>query len=127
MDNGLPLGVEVREVIRETPSVSTIRFDHRFSFNPGQFVMVWVPGVDEIPMALSSADSITVQNVGPATSALTAMYAGDKIGLRGPFGNGFETREGTLAIAGGVGARPPVSPRHDRRGQGLYYRGKNRQ
>ena len=106
MDNGLPLGVEVQEVIRETPSVSTIRFDHRFSFKPGQFVMVWVPGVDEVPMALSSSNSITVQNVGTATSALTAMHPGDMIGIRGPFGNGFETREGTLAIAGGVGAAP---------------------
>lgn len=106
MGDQLPVGVRVTEIVRETPSVSTIWFDHRFSFSPGQFIMVWVQGVDEVPMALSSPSSITVQRVGDATSALLAMKKGDTIGIRGPFGNGFALEDNTLAIAGGVGAAP---------------------
>ncbi len=106
MNDRLPAGARIVDVQRETPSISTIRFDRSFSFVPGQFVMVWVPGVDEVPMALSSADSITVQNVGEATAALTAMSPGDLVGIRGPFGTGFPLTRGTLAIAGGLGAAP---------------------
>ncbi len=68
MGDHLPAGVRITEVVRETPSVSTLWFDQRFSFNPGQFVMVWVPGIDEVPMALSSPSSITVQKAGDATA-----------------------------------------------------------
>jgi dihydroorotate dehydrogenase electron transfer subunit len=93
-------------VKEETPSVRTFFFDLSFSFSPGQFVMVWVPGIDEIPMALSSENSITVQNVGDATAALFGIAEGGKIGIRGPFGNGFSRAEKVLAIAGGVGAAP---------------------
>jgi dihydroorotate dehydrogenase electron transfer subunit len=106
MDEGLPRTVAIMAVRQETPSIRTISFDHGFAFSPGQFVMVWVPGVDEIPMALSAADSVTVQKVGEATSALSSLSAGDTIGLRGPFGNGFTIGERMLAIAGGVGAAP---------------------
>jgi len=68
--------------------------------------MVWVPGVDEIPMALSSASSITVQRVGDATAVLFRLRPGDSIGIRGPFGNGFPRGKRMLAVAGGVGAAP---------------------
>ena len=98
--------LEIREVVKESPSVRTLYFGESFSFCPGQFVMVWVPGIDEVPMALSSASSITVQDVGEATAALCGMRPGDLIGIRGPFGNGFPEGDGILAIAGGVGAAP---------------------
>ncbi len=106
MPEGLPVPVTIRQVKQETPSVRTFFFDTPFPLSPGQFVMVWVPGTDEIPMALSSENSITVQNVGDATAALFKMGEGGKIGIRGPFGNGFSRGEKYLAIAGGVGAAP---------------------
>ena len=106
MDDGLPVTVEVREIIRETPSIRTLRFDRKFAFRPGQFVMVWVPGLDEVPMALSAEDSISVQKVGDATAALFSLETGDRIGIRGPFGNGFPEGKNILAIAGGIGAAP---------------------
>ncbi len=106
MSEGLPLARQIEEVTRESPSVRTIFFREPLEFCPGQFVMVWVPGIDEIPMALSSARSITVQNVGEATAALCALGPGDQIGFRGPFGNGFPETGRVLAIAGGVGAAP---------------------
>ncbi len=96
----------ITEIVEESPSVRTLYFAEPFAFRAGQFVMVWVPGVDEVPMALSSARSITVQNVGEATAALCGMRAGDLIGIRGPFGNGYPDGGRILAVAGGVGAAP---------------------
>jgi dihydroorotate dehydrogenase electron transfer subunit len=106
MDDQLPVQVSLTEIKNETPSIKTFFFDRSFSFEPGQFVMVWVPGVDEIPMALSSANSITVQKAGDATGAMFELEAGASLGIRGPFGNGFTQGERMLVIAGGVGAAP---------------------
>jgi dihydroorotate dehydrogenase electron transfer subunit len=77
---------------------------------PGQFVMVWIPGIDEIPMSLSlieARQAITVEAKGEATRMLHDMQEGDRIGIRGPYGQGF-TLEGTrhLYVAGGTGAAP---------------------
>src|SRR5512143_215197 len=101
-----PAVVTVTRAVAETPSVTTLSFDRAFAFEPGQFVMVWVPGVDEVPMALSSAGSISVQRVGDATLALCAMVPGDRIGIRGPYGRGFPAGGKVLAVAGGIGAAP---------------------
>jgi dihydroorotate dehydrogenase electron transfer subunit len=106
MADGIPVPVSITQIRSETPAIRTFFFDREFVFHPGQFVMVWVPGVDEIPMALSSASSITVQNAGDATGALFGMGPGAKLGIRGPLGNGFTRGEKVLAIAGGVGAAP---------------------
>ncbi|HQD25757.1 MULTISPECIES: dihydroorotate dehydrogenase electron transfer subunit [Methanoculleus] len=109
MHEQMPHGVKITEIVEETPSIKTFIFDREIVARPGQFVMVWVPGVDEIPMALSTPSSITVQKVGDATAALFAMHEGDKIGLRGPYGNGFAVSGRTLVVAGGVGASPLLS------------------
>ena len=94
MSDQLPVQVSIAEIKNETPSVKTFFFDREFPFEPGQFVMVWVPGVDEVPMALSSANGITVQKVGDATGAMFNLVAGESFGVRGAFGDG------------GVGAAP---------------------
>ena len=76
---------------------------------PGQYAMIWIPGVDEIPMSLStikpgSESSITVRLVGEATKALYNMKVEEKIGVRGPFGNGYEIKGvSPLLVAGGTG------------------------
>jgi len=100
------IAVEILEMYEETPSVKTITFSPSFDIRPGQFCMVWVPGVDEVPMGFSSENSISVQQVGEATNALCSLAPGDKIGIRGPLGNGFSPKGRVLAIAGGVGAAP---------------------
>ncbi len=106
MADGLPVTATITSVRKETPTIRTFLFEPVFAFRPGQFVMVWVPGIDEIPMALSSDRSITVQNVGDATGAMFDLGTGDRLGIRGPFGNGFSPGERVLAIGGGVGAAP---------------------
>lgn len=101
--------VVITEIIEESPSLRTFVFSRRFPAEPGQFCMVWVPGTDEIPMAFSAQNAITVQKVGEATEALFALSPGDEIGIKGPLGNGFTPPSGrTLAVAGGVGAAPPL-------------------
>ncbi len=106
MPDGLPTPVTIVRIKQETPTIRSFFFDRPFPFSPGQFVMVWVPGTDEIPMALSSENSITVQQVGDATEALFSLKKGAMLGIRGPFGNGFSKADRVLAIAGGVGAAP---------------------
>jgi dihydroorotate dehydrogenase electron transfer subunit len=82
------------------------------SYEPGQFVMVWVPGVDEIPMALWSAGlsyKILVEGKGDCSRALVAKKAGEKIGIRGPYGKPFQVRgKRILAVVGGTGTSPLV-------------------
>ena len=98
--------VTVTGVFEETPNIKTIEFDRKFVINPGQFCMVWVPGVDEVPMGFSSENSITIQKVGEATEALFSYEEGQKLGIKGPLGNGFSPKGKVLAVAGGVGAAP---------------------
>lgn len=105
-----PVNARIIKIVKETPNISTFFLDVSFESEPGQFVMVWIRGVDEIPMALSHENAITVQKVGPATSALFELKTGDSIGIRGPFGNGFKViGDNALLIAGGVGSAP-LSP-----------------
>jgi dihydroorotate dehydrogenase electron transfer subunit len=103
--------VRVIKKVRETDLVTSLYFDDGpCSFaNPGQFVMIWIPGLDEIPMSLSIIDkngpsAITVQNVGETTKVLCNSKIGDKIGIRGPFGNGYKIiGRKPLIVAGGTG------------------------
>ncbi len=102
-----PLNAVITKIVDETPTIKTFFFDTSFESIPGQFVMVWIHGVDEIPMALSYENAITVQKVGPATSALFELEVCDSVGIRGPLGNGFSIKKGhILLVAGGVGAAP---------------------
>jgi dihydroorotate dehydrogenase electron transfer subunit len=106
----LPLNATIVRITEESPSVRTFFFDNEFeTMESGQFVMVWIRGVDEVPMGLSRKNSITVQKVGEATSKLFELKEGDSFGLRGPFGRGFalpSKGEKILIIAGGVGSAP---------------------
>ncbi len=104
---------KVLKVDVETPTVKTLSFKDGLCARakPGQFVMIWAPGVDEVPMSISRAfeggASITVERVGEATEALHKLKAGDFIGVRGPFGTYFTPSRGSaLIVAGGTGAAP---------------------
>lgn len=111
-----PQIVEIKEVIEETPTIKTFRFDwdaEKYGRpNPGEFLMIWNFS-DEKPMSISNISkselSITVKNIGPFTSQLHGLKAGDKIGVRGSYGNGFRTdfkNKKLLIIGGGVGIAP---------------------
>jgi dihydroorotate dehydrogenase electron transfer subunit len=85
---------------------------------PGQFVMIWsfTGERGEKPMSISIIDKknneigITVKKVGEFTKRLHELSVGDKLGIRGPYGNGFDVEtienKNILAIGGGVGMAP---------------------
>jgi len=105
--------VEIRKVKDEAPQVKTIFFEDDLcaSSEPGQFLMVWIPRVDEIPLSVSSVagrlTSVTVKEVGEATHALNSMRRGSLIGIRGPFGSHFKViGESALVVGGGIGTAP---------------------
>lgn len=102
-----PKNAEIMEIVRETPTVRTLRFDLVLDPVPGQYLMVWVRGVDEIPMSISYRNGISVQLVGEATRAIYDLEVGDSLGLRGPLGNGFSlSGDKILLVGGGVGSAP---------------------
>jgi dihydroorotate dehydrogenase electron transfer subunit len=104
-----PLNSIISEVRLESPQIRTFQLDIDLDPAPGQYVMVWIRGVDEVPMSFSGQDTITVQCVGEATQSLFEMSAGSSIGLRGPLGNGFVLRgKNVLLIGGGVGTAPLI-------------------
>ena len=79
---------------------------------PGQFVMVWIPLENEKPMSLSYIGEdeigITVREIGNATKKLCEKKVGEYVGIRGPYGRGFDYTGITkaLVIGGGVGIAP---------------------
>lgn len=105
--------VKIAEVKNETDNVKSFIFcDEAASHaQPGQFVMIWIPGVDEIPMSLSVINprrnlvTLSVEKVGEATRKLHKMKIGDFLGVRGPFGKGYRVTEelkmGKVMIAAG--------------------------
>jgi dihydroorotate dehydrogenase electron transfer subunit len=98
---------KVSNSVREGEGMTTLRFAFDRPISPGQFLMVWVPGVDEVPMSVSfiyGEKGITVKEVGEATKALAHLKPGSSIGVRGPYGHGFDLIPGrTLIVGGGSG------------------------
>lgn len=109
--------VKIQEVKRESPTVKTFTFHDGVCSKArlGQFVMVWIPGVDEIPMSLSTMRSdgrcsITVAEVGEATKALHQRKPDELFGIRGPYGNSFTPANGNVMIVGGGTGLAPLVP-----------------
>ena len=85
--------------------------------DPGQFVMLSVLGIGEAPISITSSPSrsngdfeLCVRQVGDVTGALHRMEPGGKVGVRGPFGNGFPIDgmrgKDVLFAPGGLGLAP---------------------
>jgi dihydroorotate dehydrogenase electron transfer subunit len=106
----LPRMARIVQVIRETPLVKTFVFEADIDAQPGQFIMLWLPGVDEKPMSIAGMRPLTISvaKVGPMTTALHALDAGDYVGWRGPFGRPYmlERDRHALLVAGGYGSAP---------------------
>ncbi len=98
---------EIIEVKSTGKNIFVIRFKGIGRAKPGQFLMIWVPGVKEVPMSISSMDNgyeITFKVYGDATRKLSEMKAGERIFYRGPYGKPYPEPEGKIAyVAGGTG------------------------
>ncbi len=108
--------VQIEEIISETPTVKTLVFKDRLSYfaKPGQFLMIWIPRIEEIPMSvmINSKEgyaAVTIRKFGVGSTGLFGRKKGDLIGLRGPYGNRFILRKKyrkILIIGGGTGLVP---------------------
>src|ERR1700687_428714 len=111
----------VREVAKETPDTFTLTIEPgngegSSSFVPGQFSMLWVFGVGELPISISGDPAkhnrlvYTVRSVGQATHALVSQPVGNNVRVRGPLGTGCpaEATRGkdVIIVAGGIGLAP---------------------
>ena len=91
---------------------------------PGQFVMVWVPGFEEIPISPSMYERnvlrLTVAAVGETTRKIHSLKPGERLFIRGPYGRGFNLDEkgNFLLVAGGYGAAPIIYALHELRKKG---------
>jgi len=109
----IPRVLKIAEVRVENPTVKTYVFNWDLGAKPGQFVNLWMPRVDEKPFSVAYCDDkefwLTIAAVGPFTKKLHADFQkGDKLGVRGPYGNGYSIlkKKHVALLAGGYGAAP---------------------
>jgi sulfite reductase subunit B len=113
-----PITGEITDIIDESPTIKTFVVvpEENFKFETGQFVELTLPGEGEAPFTPSSSPTdtkrmdITIMKVGRVTALLHECKKGQKVGIRGPFGNGypidnFAGRE-VYIVGGGVGLAP---------------------
>ena len=108
--------VVIEQIIEETPTVKTFVFRDEISSKakPGQFLMVWIPRVEELPMSVMVSDkkgyaAITIRKYGLGSTALFNKRLGDLLGVRGPYGNQFKIDKESkkaLIVGGGTGLVP---------------------
>jgi NAD(P)H-flavin reductase len=105
---------------QDTPDTFTMMLEPTdgvpLEFIPGQFTMLSAFGVGEVPISVSSSAHVdgplehTVRDVGAVTHALSRTAINDVVGVRGPYGTGWEVGEGADAdvvlVAGGIGLAP---------------------
>ncbi len=106
-----PVATEIIKVRDEAKDIKTFFFKGKMQAKPGQFILLWIPGMDEKPFGVSYQDeemfAATVCKVGKFTEALFGKKAGDKVGVRGPYGSWFQIKGKEIAlVAGGYGIAP---------------------
>lgn len=108
---------ERRQDTADTWTLTLEPLGEGFAVAPGQFVMVYMFGVGEVPISVSGPPEsqgepvvLTVRDVGAVTHAICSSQPGAVLGLRGPLGNSWpvETASGgdILVVAGGIGLAP---------------------
>ena len=107
----LPTAVPILDVQRDNYRTQTVTLDARLDAYPGQFAMLWLPRFDEKPFSLVDGDPVTlmISAVGPLTRLLHEKQIGDRLWIRGPFGNGFRVpseHKRLALVGGGYGVAP---------------------
>lgn len=104
--------LSIKKITNENPHVKTFWFEHILRSRPGQFVMLWIPRLDQKPFSISydsgNTFGLSIFSVGPLSSALFNMKPGDKVGITGPYGRSFSTgkHKHYIAVGGGYGSGP---------------------
>ena len=110
----------IRQVVKESHDtfsleLAPVESSGGFAYEPGQFNMLYVFGVGEVPISISGDPGKgilvhTTRAVGAVTKAMKELRTGDTIGVRGPFGSAWPVAEAkgddVLLVAGGIGLAP---------------------
>lgn len=110
----IPFLSEIKEVIKHTEIEYTFRMAFEGEVKPGQFFEVSLPKFGEAPISVSGIGEgtvdLTIRKVGKVTGEIFEKYEGDKLFMRGPYGNGFELENykghEIVVVAGGTGLSP---------------------
>ncbi len=118
----LPFEVSIRWIKKETRDTYTYglkilnrEIEKEYTFKPGQFNMLYIPGFGESPISISSSPNDaelthTIRIAGDVTTRISKLKEGNLICIRGPFGNGWPIEEvedrDLIIIAGGLGIAP---------------------
>ena len=110
----IPFLSEIKEVIKHTDIEYTFRMSYKGDVKPGQFFEVSIPKFGEAPISVSGIGEdtidLTIRRVGKVTNEIFTNYVGDKLFLRGPYGNGFDINDykgkEITVVAGGTGLSP---------------------
>lgn len=120
-DPMVPSSYRVQRVRQDTYDTFTLELQstngaERFCFSAGQFNMLYVFGVGEVPISISGDPAIpvtlvhTTRAVGTVTKAMRQLKRGDMLGVRGPFGTHWPVEEAigndVVIVAGGIGLAP---------------------
>jgi dihydroorotate dehydrogenase electron transfer subunit len=112
---------KIHSVVQESSNIRSFFFldEPSLGAEPGQFVMIWLPGAGEFPMSLSlpkkGLASIAVKAMGGGSQILYDAKEGDCLGVRGPYGKAFEidpkrkrSSKHVLLVGGGTGMVPVI-------------------
>jgi NAD(P)H-flavin reductase len=119
----LTQAARIDDVTPESPGVTTyhMRFvdralHNRYRFRPGQFNMLYLPGVGEIAISLSAGSGQrgtwdhTVRDAGNVTRTLAHLGRGGSLGMRGPYGSSWPMDDAlgadVILVTGGIGLSP---------------------
>jgi len=116
----VPVIHHVKRLMRETRDTFNMELVNleggTHSFLPGQFSMLYVFGMGEVPISISGDPSnsesllYTIRDVGTVTHALHGLKVGNAVGVRGPFGSHWDLNKAqgkdVMVIAGGIGLAP---------------------
>jgi len=105
--NDLPKTAQVISRTVHNDDNITLHLGAKIDFLPGQFLMVWLPGINEKPFSIAGQDDsgvfITVRRRGSFSGRLADLKEGDLLGVRGPYGTPFNLVENCCLVAGGIG------------------------
>ncbi|MBW1850881.1 MAG: dihydroorotate dehydrogenase electron transfer subunit [Deltaproteobacteria bacterium] len=105
--NDLPKIVTILDRTVHNGENVTLRLGAKIDFSPGQFLMIWLPGINEKPFSIAGHDKdgvlITVRRRGSFSSRLVDLKEGDLVGVRGPYGKPFDMVKNCCLVAGGIG------------------------
>lgn len=102
------------KITKQTDDEYLLRFNVPIEHNPAQFMQVSILGIGEAPISICSYGKdffeMSVRSVGNVSAHICRLKAGDMVGLRGPYGNGYNMEyflgNNVIVVGGGCGTAP---------------------